>query len=263
MSDDFKQHLLAKKLSEKTIDQYLKHMRLFEKECNNINQASINRFVSNHQGFVTRAFLKNLFQFFNERGFENLPIIPKIKGRDKRLSKVIVRDKDLKKIRRWLLENKNYKYVLMFDLSYLCGLRREEVVSIKKESFYWDTWEDGKGLRLKVYAKGKERIVVVPSNLAKKIIKHFIKVGDSIGDKPFFRINVSRWHQVFKSAVKKTCKENITLHDLRRKRATTWLDQGIDLDEVRRRLGHSSISTTQKYLIRSEEERLKKWEDTE
>ncbi len=264
--NDFQQHLSAKKLSEKTIKQYLKHMRLLEKECNGISQGSINKFISNHQTFVCRAFLKNLFEFFEQQGIDkkDLPVIPKIKGRDKRLAKSVTKDEDLAMVRKYLLDNRHYKYVLMFDLSFHCGLRREEIVSIKKDSFYWDSWENGKGLRLKVYAKGKERIVVVPSKIAKRIVIYFIKRGDQIrDDQGFFKIKISRWHQVFKDAVKNVCDKNITLHDLRRKRATNWLDQGIDLDEVRRRLGHSSISTTQKYLIRDEEERLKKWEERE
>ncbi len=265
MVSDFEEHLSAKKLSEKTIKQYLKHMRLFEKECKRINQPSINRFVSKHQSYVTRAFLKNLFEFFGEQGIDErtLPKIPIVRGIENKLKKDPVSIKDLKKIRQYLLDYRDYKYVLMFDLSYHCGLRREEVTSIKKDNFYWNEWQEGKGMRLKVKAKGSERIVIIPSALAKRVVKYFIKRVKKISQlNRFFGVKVSRWHQVFKKAVNESkIKQNITLHDLRRKRATIWLDQGIDIDEVRRRLGHKNISTTQKYLIRDEEERLKRWEN--
>jgi integrase len=149
----------------------------------------------------------------------------------------------------------------MFDLSNECALRREEVTHIKKKDFDFDEWEGG-SLRLKVFAKGKERVVVVPSITARRVAKYVLKNAKKFTfEDPIFKIGIKRWHQVFKIAVRETTDHNYTLHDLRRRRATIWLDEGKDIDEVRRRLGHSSIATTQKYLIRSEEDRLEKWEE--
>ena len=263
MEEEFEEHLRARKLSEKTVEQYLIQYNLLNRECADLTQKAINRFVIKHPTFITRAFLKNFFEFLEEQGVDHtaLPKIPKIKGRKQMLKKKILKVSELKRIRKWLLNHKNYKYVLLLDLTNHCALRREEAVTIKKIDFDWESWQ-GKSLRLKVFAKGKQRIVVVPNLTANRIAKYIVKINDTILlDDPIFKIGIKRWHEVFKKAVENSCNRNITLHDLRRRRATLWLDSGVDLDEVRRRLGHSSIATTQKYLIRDEEERLKKWEE--
>lgn len=42
--------------------------------------------------------------------------------------------------------------------------------------------------------------------------------------------------------------ESFTQHDLRHRRATTWLAEGKPLSAVKEALGHASIQTTMKYL---------------
>src|SRR5206468_4245739 len=49
--------------------------------------------------------------------------------------------------------------------------------------------------------------------------------------------------------------EHFTPHDLRRSFGTHLLDEGTDIDMVRQLLGHVEITTTQKYLCRSEGEK--------
>lgn len=262
MKNDFDDYLIARKLSEKTVKQYLIQFDLLNKECSDLNQKQINKFLGRHPTRLTRAFLTNFFSFLEERGVDpgDLPKVPKIKGRSSKVETKVMKENDVQRIRKFLLTRRPYKYVLMFDLTNHCALRREEVVKIKKDDFDWEAWKGG-SLRLKVAGKGKERVVIVPKKTAMNVGKFLVKNDHKIFiEDPIFNIGFDRWHRVFKSAVAETCKYNFTLHDLRRRRGTIWLDQGVDLDEVRRRLGHASISTTQRYLIRNEEDRLKSWE---
>lgn len=268
MSNSFKEFLMARNLSKKTIKQYIKHLKMFEREHQKISSHSINRFIKNHPTHVARAFLKYLFEYLSEQeGFEDyrFPKIPGIKGKHSKVERSLPKDQELSKIRKWLYNNKDYKYVIMFDISEQCALRREEVVTLTKYDFFIEDWEEGKGMKFKVYSKGRGRIVLMPPKTAKRLVKYFVENFDLIDERTrFFGVGEGRWSKVFQDAVRNSLsdgyksEDEITLHDLRRRRATLWA-KNLDLDEVRRRLGHASISTTQRYLLRNEEERINQW----
>ena len=44
----------------------------------------------------------------------------------------------------------------------------------------------------------------------------------------------------------------VGFHDFRRFRATTWLKNGLTVDEIRRLLGHASVETTQRYFLEAD-----------
>lgn len=268
MSNEFKEFLIARNLSIKTVKQYIKHLRMFEREHQALTSSSVNRFVKNHQTHISRAFLKYLFEYLSEQeGFEDyrFPKIPKLEGKQIKVERTLPKDQELYQIRNWLYNNRDIKYVIMFDLSEQCALRREEVTTLTKEDFFIDDWKKGRGMKFKVYSKGRGRIVLMPPKTATRLVNYFIENFDLIEERTrFFGVGASRWSKVFQDAVRKGLSEGyksedeITLHDLRRRRATLWAKR-LDLDEVRRRLGHASISTTQRYLLRNEEERINKW----
>ena len=152
----------------------------------------------------------------------------------------------------------------MFELSYYCALRREEVISIRIDDFFLVEYskDPTRSCKLKIHGKGsRERYVIVPPKVMSRFIK-WVQQKDGVKlKKRLFGIGKSKWHEVFKDAIEMTGSHNFTLHDLRRSRATYWINHGVDIVRVKQRLGHSSVATTQRYINLEEEKELKNWEN--
>lgn len=257
----FAEWLVSRKLSYKTIHQYLSHYKLFEREVGeNLDQEFINNFVIKHPSNVSRAFLNNLFEFYGLKQFE----VPKVRGRKAKKKKVSISKEEFKKLRSWMYNHRARKYGLMLDLAYYCALRREEIIKISLKDFELERWSDDieRACRLKIHGKGsKEREVIVPPKLMMRIAKWIKNKKDLSSRDRLFGVKEWRWQNVFKDAVKGSgLTHNYTLHDLRRSRGTIWINE-IGINQAKHRLGHANISTTQLYFNRDEEKELKDWED--
>lgn len=164
-------------------------------------------------------------------------------------------------LRQWLYTNKNIRYLLCFDISYFCALRISECMRIRIRDFDLQIWAEDptKSCRLLIKGKGnKERYVPVPSKTMNRIVDYIEKEGKTMDDK-LFKFDKTLWHNAFKDAVKSTMDYNYTTHDLRRSRATYWIESGIDISRVKNRLGHESIQTTQVYINLDEKKEFDAW----
>lgn len=257
----FLEWLTARKLAVKTMQEYGRYFKLFVKELNgrDLTQSFLDRFVINHPSNVSRSFLKNLFEYSENTDFE----VPKIKGRIKIKKRKTITREEVKALRNWLYK-RGRRFGLMFELSYYCALRREEVISIRIDDFFLTEYskDPTRSCKLKIHGKGlRERYVIVPPKVMSRLI-NWVQRKDGVKlKKRLFGIGKSKWHEVFKDAIKMTGSHNFTLHDLRRSRATYWINHGVDIVRVKQRLGHSSVATTQRYINPEEEKELKKWED--
>ena len=258
--EKFIAYLKSKGISKPSIKRALEYYRLFEKELSNgLSQEVINQFLMDHNNPNGRAFLKNLLEMY---GLDRDYKIPKLTGRKKRSKKKELTKSKAKVLSTWLWYNRNRRYYYCFMLSYYCGLRRAEVLSINIHDFDIERWleDKTKACRLKIIGKGnKERIVVVPSKLMHLIIK-YIKANPQLTEL-LFPFNYKLWHQAFKDAVKETMDYNFTLHDLRRARATLWMKEGVSMFRIKERLGHADISSTMLYINPDEEKELELWEN--
>jgi integrase len=260
---DFLDFLKIKGLGTKTISDYTSCYKRFEKVveeegAEELTQQTINRFLLKHQSNVSRAFLKNFFIFHNIHHLN----IPELTGRKKKIRRKNLGSFEVKVLRNYIYHNMNTRYLLLFDLSYYCALRRAEVMAIKVNDFDLIRWKEdtSKPCRLKILGKGRrERIVIVPPSLMHRIID-YIKETKEIVDK-LFPFCYQEWAEKFHSAVKETMEYPYTPHDLRRARATKWNKEGLDITRIKTRLGHSSISTTELYINPDEEKELESWEN--
>jgi len=221
--EKFIAYLKSKGISKPSIKIYLQYYNVFEREEDDFTQDNINHFLKTHTNTSARAFLKN---FIEMQGLERDFKIPKLTGRKKRVKKKELTEARAEIIGNWLLANKNIRYFYCFLLSYYCGLRRAEVLSINIHDFDIEKWleDKTKACRLKITGKGeKDRIVVVPSELIHEIIK-YIKTNLQLTER-LFPFSHTLWHKAFKEAVKETMDYNFTLHDLRRARATQWIER--------------------------------------
>ena len=250
---------MGKGLAERTMKDYLSLYRSFEKglEEEDLTQSYINRFLITHTSNKTRSFVNNLFTFLNITHLN----VPKFTGRKPKRKHRSISPQEIKVLRAWIYSNKHIKYLICLDLSFLCALRKAEVLVIKINDFDIKEWagDQTTHCRLLIHGKGqRERFVPVNPSMMKRIINFIAEKNLSMDDN-LFNFKRNSWQNVFFDAVKETMDHHYTLHDLRRSRATKWLREGVDLSRVKNRLGHSSVSTTQLYINLDEEKEFDAW----
>jgi site-specific recombinase XerD len=137
-----------------------------------------------------------------------------------------------------------------------CGLRRAELVGLKKKDFQMreEHW-----VVADLVGKGKHiRTVPVPL-WAKQVVDEWTAAAE-IGDGSVFR-RVNRfgriwgsgitpkaiWH-IVKGAARRAAIQNLAPHDLRRTCARLCHVAGGELEQIQFLLGHASVQTTERYL---------------
>lgn len=144
-----------------------------------------------------------------------------------------------------------YRDKAIFELLYATGIRCSELISIRFEHI------DISQKAIRILGKGnKERFVLFGAK-AKETIQLYLKherpeptsfdeiVFLNNRNKPLTTRSVQRICEMFRQFLK--IKRNITPHKLRHSFATHLLNQGTDLRVVQELLGHSSLSSTEKY----------------
>ena len=146
-------------------------------------------------------------------------------------------------------EERNLRDRAILELLYSSGLRVSELVGLNSNQLDFDL-----GI-VRVMGKGrKERIVPVGVKAIDALKAYFEKRGVLKGEDPIF-INASAGRLTARSVgrlIKKYTRHSsifrrVSPHSLRHTFATHLLDAGADIREIQEMLGHSSLSTTQRY----------------
>lgn len=158
---------------------------------------------------------------------------------------------------------------LILELLYATGLRISELVGIEISDI------DFTGKRLRVMGKGKKERIIPLSDLHLDMIKDYNKIKSKIPknrtiETPKLFINkfgTALTDRSVRRIVDKYLKitglpENFSPHDFRHSFATHMLESGADLRTIQELLGHSSLSTTQKYTHLNLSELLKIYDKT-
>ena len=151
-----------------------------------------------------------------------------------------------------------------------CGLRRAEIQGLRLDQI------DRRQNRILVFGKGQKERWVFPPPFVWQFLSDWVAVRGTGGSPNVFvpilkgdRIHTERpmsqtaIYNMLRARSRKFGIESFTPHDLRRTFATRLLDSGVDINTVRLAMGHSSISTTQRYDKRDEarlEESMSKME---
>lgn len=197
------------------------------------------------------AVIKSLFSFGYELGVLKLNIakltkLPQVK---EGLAQKILSTAEVRLMIELEINPRNRAILLML---YGCGLRVSELCSL--------TWNDLKsrenGGQMTVFGKGgKTRVILIPPYVWETVI--ILKnIG---GDNPVFRsrqIGKNGYHLTRKqvenivstASDRAGIERKVSPHWLRHSHASHSLDSGAPLSLVQQTLGHSSISTTEKYL---------------
>jgi site-specific recombinase XerD len=150
----------------------------------------------------------------------------------------------------------------LFELAYACGLRAEEIVSLKTGDI------DHDGEQLRVEGKGRKTRFLPIGEVALEAVRIYLERGRrglAAGDgeealflsksgKPLGTSDVRRRLRTWTARV--GIDGGCSPHALRHSFATHLLDGGADLRSIQELLGHASVSTTQVYT-RVESARLK------
>lgn len=140
----------------------------------------------------------------------------------------------------------------IFEMLYSTGIRAHEALGMKVEDVHLD------GMWIKVKGKGgKERIVPFGTKAKEALISYLEerKKKFSLTEKdPLFvnkngqRLSLRGLHGIMKRLLIVTgIRKELALHGIRHSFATHMLDGGADLRFIQELLGHSKLSTTQRY----------------
>lgn len=277
----FNDWLSSKGLSQTTLDHYLYYFDDYFDMYGHLTQRSVSDFLSKkkYANRVCRAFIFNLKEFIrihyrsldlsdNELAELNSIELPRITGRSGKKEIRVIPIHYISKIEECLPDE---RYRLQMLLTFYCGLRLQEMLSVRTIDFNWDTWSQDKdnGEVIVYKAKGKkERTVPVPNVLMVRISR-FIRKNPKSPEVPIFinskhKISLQSrkrtWQRVLNKAGiesgytkldsdKKVITETrVHPHKLRHTYSSYLLENGSDLKVIQELLGHSDLSTTQMYL---------------
>jgi integrase/recombinase XerC len=199
--------------------------------------------------------IKVFFRFMKRKGYidENTALIIKNPKMEKHLPKFYTIDEmfhflDFLPKEGWL----NMRNRAIFELMYSTGMRAQEVLDINIEDLHMD------GMWVKVRGKGGKERILPFGDKAKHAVEEYLPVSKKArkqggkgplfvnvkGDRLSYRglLKIMKKHQITARLFK-----NLALHGIRHSFATHMLDNGADLRSIQELLGHSKLSTTQKY----------------
>ncbi len=174
---------------------------------------------------------------------------------EKKLPTVLTKDE----IKALINATKNTKHKLLIEFLYSSGLRVSEAVSIKVNDM-----DLNERIGRVIAGKGKkDRLIILSNNMVDHVEK-YLKRREKKGYKSEFLFHVKNPEKhlsirqaqkiIQKTAQKAGIKKRVFCHALRSSFATHLLESGVDIRVIQELLGHSSISTTQRYTKVSAEQ---------
>lgn len=199
--------------------------------------------------------IKVFFRFMKKKGYidENTALIIRSPRIEKHLPKFYTIDEmfhflDFLPKEGWL----NIRNLAIFELMYSSGMRASEVLSLDREDLHLE------GMWARVTGKGGKERIVPFGEKAKEALEAYLEAAGKIekfnakkalfinfrGERLTYRglLGIMKKHQIKAHLFK-----NLALHGIRHSFATHMLDNGADLRGIQELLGHSKLSTTQRY----------------
>ncbi|MDP3916742.1 MAG: tyrosine-type recombinase/integrase [Nanoarchaeota archaeon] len=260
--DNLKTELKIRGYSDATIKSYLRHNNDFlsyvNKPVKGVNEQDVKKYIAHlmskkHKPASINLALSSIKFYFTNILKKNIFTEVKAPKIEKKLPTVLTK----LEIRQLLDAPKNTKHRLLIELLYSSGLRVSEAVKLKVNDL--DLHEKMGIVRS---GKGKKDRNIILSNGFIGNLKNYLKNRKHDSDYIFNSYKghiTTRMAQkiVNEAAVESGIKKRIFCHALRSSFATHLLETGTDIRIIQELLGHSDISTTQRYTKVSTEQ-LKK-----
>ncbi len=199
--------------------------------------------------------IKVFFRFLKKKGYieENTALVIRNPKVEKHLPKFYTIDEmfhflDFLPREGWL----NVRNRAIFELMYSAGMRAQEVLNLNGEDVHLD------GMWVKVRGKGgKERILPFGEKARDALNEYcsYLRGAGRYGPGKALFVSAQGGRLSYRGLLKIMKKhqlkaqlfKNLSLHGVRHSFATHLLDNGADLRSIQELLGHSKLSTTQKY----------------
>jgi integrase/recombinase XerC len=204
------------------------------------------------------ASLKSFYKFLIKKGFleENPAKQLKFPRKEKKLFNVFnIDDIFLLLSKPDRSEISGLRDALILELLYATGLRVSELISLNISDI------DFTGKRLRVLGKGKKERIIPLSDYHIDLITDYIKKRNTLcGNKEINgnQLFINKYGgRLTDRSVRRILEKYLTLcglplyyspHSIRHTFATHLLENGADLRSIQELLGHSSLSTTEKYI---------------
>jgi len=237
------QECKLKGYSQKTIDNYLYHIKRFissGKPSREFLLALIEKGVSDETvrstGFAIKFYL-NAIKKDNTEIQHVLDNLPNVK-REKKLPVILSKEE----IEILISSTKNMNHRLIIQIGYSAGLRISEIINLKWQDIDFDR----NLIHLKRAKVKKDRIVMLSLKVKESLMnltpnkQGYVLLTNRIGKYTQRTIQKIIENAAMKSGIRK----KITPHTLRHSFATHLLENGTDIRYIRDLLGHSDISTT-------------------
>ncbi len=268
-----------KKFSPNTIKAYRQDidqfMIFFNYEYHDLPRDKIRDFLSNlylsttNRSTVSRKIyaIRSFFQYLirqgkSEKNPMDLISIPKA---DKKLPEILTEDEMIKFLDELPMGSlSEIRNKALIELFYASGLRLSELTNLKKENINF------KERLLRVLGKGNKERIVPFNRKAGEVLKEYIALSNAEFKKSSEYIFLNyRGKKISERGVEKIVKEvfkrisdsgkNVYPHLFRHSFATHLLQRGVDLRMIQELLGHSNLSTTEKYTTLNYSDLLKSY----
>lgn len=253
--DEYEAVLRRKRYSENTISTYLSYFEDFQKhfsntDLNEILPAEINVYILQ---LIKEKDISNSQQ--NQRINAIKFWYEKVLGREKQYYSIERPRKERKlpdildktEVQKIINSTENLKHKSILAVIYSAGLRRSELLNLKKEHI------DSKRMLIKISAgKGKKDRYTTLSLKLLQLLREYYKqyqpnnwLFEGPNGNAYSATSISKILK--RSAVKAGIKKRVHPHMLRHSFATHLLEQGTNLRLIQEILGHDSIKTTEIY----------------
>ncbi|MEW6455599.1 MAG: tyrosine-type recombinase/integrase [Acidobacteriota bacterium] len=251
--EEFRQFLEGRGLSEHTIRAFTNDLKQFFSFTKRIERESIERWLSsmNGKGWTNRTKQRKLTSFSVYLKWKGIHIeLPKVKA-ELKLPQVLSESEASALLSASLKTRNPERDRLFIKLLLTAGLRISEALNLKVK----DIEEEGSEFYLRInQGKGKKdrRVPIVSDELLERLADY---IKDKSPEDNLFPLSSREAGYIISRIAKKAkINKNVSPHTLRHTSATLYLKKGVNLEAVRKILGHVSLSTTQRYLQLTDED---------
>jgi len=237
------QECKLKGYSQKTIDNYLHHIKKFALSGKSPRDFLLTLIEKGDSDETVRSasfaikFYLNTIKKDSSEIQDLLDNLPNIK-REKKLPVILSKEE----IESLISATKNVNHRLVIQIGYSAGLRISEIINLK-----WQDIDFDRNLIHLKRAKGKKDRIVM---LSLKVKEGLMTLTPNKEGYVFLTNREGKYTQrtiqkiIENAAMKVGIRKSITPHTLRHSFATHLLENGTDIRYIRDLLGHSDISTT-------------------